>query len=324
MFMSPSTPAPWTLVPARPPPRAAATPIPALRRIVSQAAGGAVEQQDPMNPLDNAQMTSQMAQINTVTGIQQLNLTMVSMAEQFASMHAMQGTMLLRRSVQVEGDNLAVEKAEDGSVTGKGAFELSNAASNVKVDILSPGGQVVGSVELGARARHAPVTWDASKCAGDSSSLRFRVTAQQQKKVRWKAAATLQSKWLAPAWKRVCSRSTSPRAPASNTATYAWSKPTPAPALFFRHSHRSRSTPWVSTRTLRPERRQQEPGRDWPQHCQLRHRRLQGLAHQICQHGGQRHGHGARQQQRHWRTSGCDCPAIHPGGITLSQATAWT
>jgi len=48
-------------------------------------------------------------------------LTMVSMAEQFASMQAMQGTMLLGRSVQVEGDSLAVEKAEDGSVTGKGA-----------------------------------------------------------------------------------------------------------------------------------------------------------------------------------------------------------
>ena len=32
--------------------------------------------QDPMNPLDNAQMTSQMAQINTVTGIQQVNDTL--------------------------------------------------------------------------------------------------------------------------------------------------------------------------------------------------------------------------------------------------------
>ena len=39
--------------------------------------------QDPMIPLDNAQMTSQMAQINTVTGIQQLNQTMASMAAQF-------------------------------------------------------------------------------------------------------------------------------------------------------------------------------------------------------------------------------------------------
>ena len=42
-----------------------------LKLLVAQ-----LNNQDPMNPLDNAQMTSQMAQINTVTGIQQLNQTM--------------------------------------------------------------------------------------------------------------------------------------------------------------------------------------------------------------------------------------------------------
>ena len=42
-----------------------------LKLLVAQ-----LNNQDPMNPLDNAQMTSQIAQINTVTGIQQLNQTM--------------------------------------------------------------------------------------------------------------------------------------------------------------------------------------------------------------------------------------------------------
>ncbi|MBX9833033.1 MAG: flagellar hook assembly protein FlgD, partial [Burkholderiaceae bacterium] len=41
-----------------------------LKLLVAQ-----LNNQDPMNPLDNAQMTSQIAQINTVTGIQQLNET---------------------------------------------------------------------------------------------------------------------------------------------------------------------------------------------------------------------------------------------------------
>lgn len=36
-----------------------------LKLLVAQ-----MNNQDPMNPLDNAQMTSQIAQINTVTGIQ--------------------------------------------------------------------------------------------------------------------------------------------------------------------------------------------------------------------------------------------------------------
>ena len=63
----------------------------ALRRIVSELLVAQLNNQDPMNPLDNAQMTSQMAQINTVTGIQQLNQTMASMAAQFNSLQVMQG-----------------------------------------------------------------------------------------------------------------------------------------------------------------------------------------------------------------------------------------
>ena len=100
-----------------------------LKLLVAQ-----LNNQDPMNPLDNAQMTSQIAQINTVTGIQQLNLTMVSMAEQFASMQAMQGTMLLGRSVQVAGDSLAVEKAEDGSVTGKGETVVAGDLITTRIE----------------------------------------------------------------------------------------------------------------------------------------------------------------------------------------------
>ena len=51
-----------------------------LKLLVAQ-----LNNQDPMNPMDNAQMTSQMAQINTVSGIQQVNETLKSMATQFTS-----------------------------------------------------------------------------------------------------------------------------------------------------------------------------------------------------------------------------------------------
>jgi flagellar basal-body rod modification protein FlgD len=42
-----------------------------LKLLVTQ-----MQNQDPLNPTDNAQITSQMAQINTVEGISQLNTTM--------------------------------------------------------------------------------------------------------------------------------------------------------------------------------------------------------------------------------------------------------
>lgn len=47
-----------------------------------------LQNQDPLNPMDNSQMTSQLAQINTVNGIQQLNTTMSSMLTQNAATQA--------------------------------------------------------------------------------------------------------------------------------------------------------------------------------------------------------------------------------------------
>ena len=39
-----------------------------------------MKNQDPLNPMDNAQVTSQMAQISTVNGIAKLNTTLQNMA----------------------------------------------------------------------------------------------------------------------------------------------------------------------------------------------------------------------------------------------------
>ena len=65
-----------------------------LKLLVAQ-----LNNQDPLNPMDNAQMTTQMAQINTVTGIQQLNQTVKSLAEQFGQTQAAQAASLVGRQV---------------------------------------------------------------------------------------------------------------------------------------------------------------------------------------------------------------------------------
>ena len=139
-----------------------------LKLLVAQ-----LNNQDPMNPLDNAQMTSQIAQINTVTGIQQLNQTMQSMATQFNSLQVMQGTTLIGRSVMTEGSTLSVVDK-----TGKGGFELGSAATGVKIEVMTAGGQVIDTVDMSAQSagRHT-FEWDASNYTGATDSLQFRVTA---------------------------------------------------------------------------------------------------------------------------------------------------
>ena len=73
-----------------------------LKLLVAQ-----LNNQDPMNPMDNAQMTSQMAQINTVTGIQQVNETLKSMATQFSGMQVLQGANMVGHDVMVESNTLS-------------------------------------------------------------------------------------------------------------------------------------------------------------------------------------------------------------------------
>jgi len=138
-----------------------------LKLLVAQ-----LNNQDPMNPMDNAQMTSQMAQINTVTGIQQVNDTLKSMAEQFTAMQVLQGANMVGHDVLVQGNTLSINQGVAG-----GAIDLAGRAESVKVDILSPGGQVIDTLNLGAldAGRHN-FEWDASAYSftGDPS---FKVTA---------------------------------------------------------------------------------------------------------------------------------------------------
>ncbi|ODS90616.1 MAG: flagellar biosynthesis protein FlgD [Comamonas sp. SCN 65-56] len=143
-----------------------------LKLLVAQ-----LQHQDPMNPMDNAQMTTQMAQINTVTGIQQLNQTVQSLSQQFAGMQQLAGVSLIGRSVLAEGDALSVSAGK-----GQGLFDLDQAATDVKVEVVTPGGNVVGSVPLGAQGggRHA-FEWDASGYSGDASALHYRVVAANGK-----------------------------------------------------------------------------------------------------------------------------------------------
>ena len=140
-----------------------------LKLLVTQ-----LQNQDPLNPVDNAQMTSQMAQISTVSGIEKLNTTVLGLNSQFMQMQALQGASLVGRDVLLKGDKLSVP----ASGVPSGRFDISAAADHVKVDVLSPAGLVVDSLNLGAQTsgRH-DFQWPAGCNLSEAAGYRFRVTA---------------------------------------------------------------------------------------------------------------------------------------------------
>ncbi len=140
-----------------------------LKLLVAQ-----LNNQDPMNPMDNAQMTSQIAQINTVTGIQQLNETVKGLSSQFAAQQLMQGSAMVGRSVLVADDTLTYD-AEASK--GGGAFDLSGSASSVQVQVLDAQNKQVGTVDLGSlKPGRYNFEWDGA-AAGAAGPLHFQVVA---------------------------------------------------------------------------------------------------------------------------------------------------
>jgi len=144
-----------------------------LKLLVAQ-----MQNQDPLNPMDNAQVTSQMAQINTVNGIEKLNTSVLGLQTQFMQMQALQGASLVGHDVVVAGNRLDFSDAGGAATaTGVGGFELTSPADNVKIEVVNAAGRVVDTMQLGAATtgRHS-FEWDSSKF-GTDTNLTFKVTA---------------------------------------------------------------------------------------------------------------------------------------------------
>ncbi len=139
-----------------------------LKLLVTQ-----MQNQDPLNPMDNAQITSQMAQINTVNGIEALNTSVQGLNSQFVQLQALSGAALVGRDITLQGNKISVQ---DGVATG--GFELAGTADTVKVEILNGAGRVVDTVDMGAEtAGRRAFEWTAP-AASEGAQYTFRVIAK--------------------------------------------------------------------------------------------------------------------------------------------------
>jgi flagellar basal-body rod modification protein FlgD len=145
-----------------------------LKLLVAQ-----MSNQDPLNPMDSAQVTSQMAQISTVQGVQTLNKTVSGLDSQFTQLQTMQGAALVGHDVATEGNTVRVD---DATHKGDGGFEITNPATSVTVDILNPAGATIGTVKMGPQeaGRHS-FDFDVPDSA-KGQPLTFKVSAMNNDK----------------------------------------------------------------------------------------------------------------------------------------------
>ncbi|WP_439687077.1 flagellar hook assembly protein FlgD [Cupriavidus oxalaticus] len=133
--------------------------------------------QDPLNPMDNSQLTSQLAQISTVSSMQTMNATLSQLLAQVSASRAMDSAALIGHTVMVPGTLVSVT---DG-VAGKIGVDLPSTADAVTVDVLDKDGNVVRTIDMkGQTAGVHDITWDGKNDAGNlvpNGDYTFKVTA---------------------------------------------------------------------------------------------------------------------------------------------------
>ena len=139
-----------------------------LKLLVTQ-----MKNQDPLNPMDNAEITSQMAQLSTVTGIEKLNETLNA----FTKAQAFQSVNMIGHYVLAPGEHMDL-----ASGTALGGVELASAADDVTVKIFDSKGNLVKTLDLDKLdAGVNAFTWDGKNEAGAAAadgSYTFTVTAK--------------------------------------------------------------------------------------------------------------------------------------------------
>lgn len=137
-----------------------------------------MKNQDPLNPLDNAQVTSQMAQLSTVQGIESMNASLEKLVASLGTNQMGQAASLIGRSVLVPGDRIG--PAQENAVVG---FDLDSAADSVKLTIENAAGATVRSLELGERAAGVNlIAWDGLADDGSAvpaGSYSFKISASR-------------------------------------------------------------------------------------------------------------------------------------------------
>lgn len=116
-----------------------------------------LQNQDPTKPMENSELTSQLAQINTVSGIESLNTTMSAITGQISTSQQMQASALIGHGVLVDGNRILMGEGE----TTPFGIELAGAADSVKVTIKNSAGEVVHSADMGAMSAGVQsYSWD--------------------------------------------------------------------------------------------------------------------------------------------------------------------
>ena len=122
-----------------------------------------LQDQDPTNPVSNAEFFSQIAQFSTVSGINQLNSSFNTLSSQLTSSQSLQAASLVGQYVLVPGTQAPLTSS---GLTGAVTVPSSG---DVQVTVKDSTGAVAATLDLGTQsAGSVPFSWDGKDSSGNS------------------------------------------------------------------------------------------------------------------------------------------------------------
>ncbi len=119
--------------------------------------------QDPLNPLDNTEFTSQLAQFSSLEQLMDINTNLTNIITYQDSLNNALATNLIGRAVMISGERVQY----NGSAVSIG-YELSQPASTVTAEIITELGEHVKTINLGYRPQgEGEIVWDGTDESGN-------------------------------------------------------------------------------------------------------------------------------------------------------------
>jgi flagellar basal-body rod modification protein FlgD len=135
-----------------------------------------LQNQDPMNPVESAEMTSQLAQLNMVDGINTMNKTMSSLVEMMRGADFVNYSNTVGRSALVSGNEMFF----DGQNPIAFALQFAKPMPKASLQITDASGNIVKSMDLGAvQSDLMNMYWDGLAADGQQLQAgKYRIVAK--------------------------------------------------------------------------------------------------------------------------------------------------
>ncbi|MBI5599102.1 MAG: flagellar hook assembly protein FlgD [Deltaproteobacteria bacterium] len=143
-----------------------------LKLLVTQ-----LKNQNPLEPLDNAEFIAQLAQFSTLEGITNMGTNLKTFAADMASMSNYYATWLIGKEIRAYGNSVNLNGLAPASM----GYHLASGAAKVTVTVYNGGGNAVRTMEEGAKAAgYNSALWDGKDSNGNSlppGQYTFKVSA---------------------------------------------------------------------------------------------------------------------------------------------------